>query len=65
MSDRTKEERLDMIKVADQQRAYIAQLRSSIGDLLTAGKARGWLWRNIWNSRVDAAQSLLRKRDLW
>lgn len=56
--------RLDMEKVVTMQQLYIAQLRSSIGDLLASGRARGWFWRTIWNNRVEAAQALLRRREL-
>lgn len=53
-----------MEKVVTMQQLYIAQLRSSIGDLLASGRARGWFWRTIWNNRVEAAQALLRRREL-
>lgn len=40
---------------------YIELLKTSIRDLLAAGRSR-FGWRDIWNSRVVRAEQLLRKR---
>jgi len=43
------------------ERLYIEQLKTAIRDLLAIGKPKLG-WRDIWNARVERAESLLRNR---